>query len=148
VIAEPITLVKSPDVLLAEADIVSLHARLMPNAARLIDGPALAGMKPGSLLVNTARAALIDERALAAALDSGHVAGAALDVLTTPPAGERHPLIDHPRVIVTPHIGGATHETLARGARMMADAVADVAGGRVPAYLANPEVMQRGHAER
>jgi len=109
--------------LLAECDFVSLHARATAENENLIGADELAAMRPSSFLVNTARETLVDESALRAALESGRLAGAALDVLRPPPDGGRHPLLDLPTLIVTPHIGGATLETLQRGAAMVADGV-------------------------
>jgi len=80
-------------------------------------------MKPGALLVNTARETLLDEIALDAALASGRLAGAALDVVRARAAPGPHPLLRHANVVVLPHIGGATYETLLRGASMLAEAV-------------------------
>jgi D-3-phosphoglycerate dehydrogenase len=85
----------------------------------------------------------VDEDALATALATGGLAGAALDVVERRPAGDRHPLLDLPNVIITPHIGGATHETLRRGAEMAAAAVAALAAGDVPGHLVNPGVLAR-----
>jgi D-3-phosphoglycerate dehydrogenase len=104
--------------LLGQADIVSLHARATPETEHLVDAAFLAAMRPGAHLVNTARETLVDEAALDAALASGHLAGAALDVVREPA-----PLLRHENVVITPHIGGATHETLLRGATMIADAI-------------------------
>jgi D-3-phosphoglycerate dehydrogenase / 2-oxoglutarate reductase len=109
--------------LLAECEFVSLHARATADNENLIGAQALAAMRPSSFLVNTARETLVDEIALRAALESGRLAGAALDVLRPPPDGGRHPLLGLPTLIVTPHIGGATLETLRRGAAMVADGV-------------------------
>jgi D-3-phosphoglycerate dehydrogenase len=111
------------ETLLAECEFVSLHARATAENENMIGAAALAAMRPRSFLVNTARETLVDEVALRAALESGRLAGAALDVLRPPPDGGRHPLLDLPTLIVTPHIGGATLETLERGAAMIADGV-------------------------
>jgi phosphoglycerate dehydrogenase-like enzyme len=98
-------------------------------------------MRAGACLINTARETLVDEAELRDALLRGHVGGAALDVVERPPAGQRHPLLDVPNVIVTPHIGGATEETLRRAAQQIAAAVAEFAAGRPPRSLVNPEVL-------
>lgn len=117
--------------LLSRSDFVSLHARATPDNVDMIDQTALEAMKPGTLLVNTARETLIDEAALDAALSSGRVAGAALDVLRpdNEPDGRPHPLLRHDNVILTPHLGGATHETLLQGAEMIASEIARFASG-------------------
>jgi D-3-phosphoglycerate dehydrogenase len=104
--------------LLARADIVSLHARATAETENLVDAAFLAAMRPGAHLVNTARETLVDEAALDAALESGRLAGAALDVVR-----DAAPLLRHENVVITPHIGGATHETLLRGATMIAEAI-------------------------
>ena len=104
-------------------------------------------MRKGASFINTARESLVDEDALAAALRSDHLAGAALDVVERPPDGRRHPLLDLPGVLITPHIGGATQETLDRGARQAAAAIAAVLAGRRPAAVANPEVFDRVAAD-
>ena len=101
-------------------------------------------MRPGSYFINTAREALVDEAALGRALEAGILACAALDVLERTPPGEQHRLLGLPNVIVTPHIGGATAETLARGARRAVAAVADLLAGRVPSDVVNPQVLRAG----
>ena len=129
------------DELLSRSRLVSLHARATPANRHLVGPAAFARMPRGAYFINTARESLVDEDALAAALASGGLAGAALDVVERRPAGDRHPLLDLPNVVITPHIGGATHETLRRGADMAAAAVAAVASGEVPDHLVNPEVL-------
>jgi phosphoglycerate dehydrogenase-like enzyme len=79
--------------------------------------------------LNTARESLVDEEALDAALASGHLAGAALDVVRPRAAAGPHPLLRHENVVITPHIGGATHETLLRGVTMVADEISRFAAG-------------------
>ena len=127
--------------LLAESDIVSVHARATAANRHLFGAKAFALMKPGASFINTARESLVDEGELADALRRGQLAGAALDVVEPPAAGARHPLLDLPQVFMTPHLGGATSETLARGARQAAAAVADLIAGRRPAAVVNPEVF-------
>jgi D-3-phosphoglycerate dehydrogenase / 2-oxoglutarate reductase len=131
------------DGLLAGADVVSVHARATAANRHMFGAAAFAAMKPGACFINTARESLVDEDALAGAVSSGHLAGAALDVVERPAGGGRHPLLDLPSVFITPHIGGATQETLDRGASQAAAAVAAVLAGRRPAAVANPEVFDR-----
>jgi D-3-phosphoglycerate dehydrogenase / 2-oxoglutarate reductase len=111
------------DELLSRSDFVSLHARATADNVGLIGRDALAAMKPGSFLINTARQSLVDEDALGAALASGHLAGAALDVFRPGSPGERSALLRHENVVLTPHIGGATSETLLQGALMVAEEI-------------------------
>lgn len=100
--------------LLAASDIVSLHLPLTAATGNLIDAAALALMKPGSLLVNTSRGAIIDESALVAALRSGHLAAAGLDVFATEPANPDNPLLRMENVVVTPHVVWYTQDTMRR----------------------------------
>lgn len=92
------------DELFATADIVSLHCALTPASTGLVNPARLARMKPGALLINTARGALIDEPALRASLESGHLGGAALDVLSVEPPPTNHLLLSAPRCLITPHM--------------------------------------------
>lgn len=126
---EGVEQVDNLETLLERADFVSLHARATPGNENLIDRDALARMKRGSYFVNTARETLVDEQALDDALSSGHLAGAALDVMRSAPGGGRHPLLRHENVVLTPHIGGATHETLLRGAVMVVNEVERLSAG-------------------
>ena len=100
------------EALLAEADIVSLHLPYSPGARHLIDAAALGRMKRGSILVNAARGGLVDEDALHAALSSGHLAGAGLDCFAQEPPDPRHPLLQLPQVVATPHTAAATIDAL------------------------------------
>lgn len=108
--------------LLANADIVSLHIPRTPETRHIIDAQALATMKPGSYIINCARGGLIDEEALAKALQEGRLAGAALDVFETEPPGQ-HPLAELPNVVLTPHLGGSTQQALNYIAASVADQV-------------------------
>jgi len=130
----------SLDTLLARSDVVSLHARLTPENRLMFSRDRFAQMRPGACFINTARESLVDERALRQALEQGTLGGAALDVLEQTP--DRHPLLDVPNVIITPHIGGATAETLTRGARRAVTAVTELLAGRTPANVVNPQVLE------
>ena len=102
-----------PD-LLAESDVVSLHVPLTPETERLIDAEAIAGMKPGAVIVNTARGALIDEEALVDALRTGRIGAAGLDVFETEPTPADSALLALDNVVCTPHLAWLTRETLER----------------------------------
>jgi D-3-phosphoglycerate dehydrogenase len=118
--------------LLEAADIVSLHVPLTPATQGMIDRAALGLMKPGAILVNTARGALVDETALAEALRDGRLAGAALDTLTVEPPPPGHPLLSAPNLIITPHIAAMTDASVTRMGTMAAEnIVAVLTGGPV-----------------
>jgi D-3-phosphoglycerate dehydrogenase len=120
--------------LLAGADVLSIHCPLLPETRHLIDANALAALPSGALVINTARGGIIDEAALLAALESGHIAGAALDVFEQEPPPADHPLRRHPRVIATPHVAGVTPRALESMGVMAAECiVAALTGGEIPA---------------
>ncbi|MEU1785751.1 C-terminal binding protein [Streptomyces sparsogenes] len=119
--------------LLATADTVSLHLPLTPATEGIIGARSLATMKPGAYLVNVSRGGLVDHKALAAALASGRLAGAALDVLPTEPPPADEPLLAHDSVIINPHAAWYSPQARARPFRMAAGYVADVLQGREPA---------------
>jgi len=102
------------DAIFRESDVVSLHCPLTPETKHLIDAARLARMKPGAFLINTARGPLIDEPALAAALNEGRIAGAGLDVLSIEPPAADNPLLTAKNCLITPHIAWATREARAR----------------------------------
>ncbi|MEI7745016.1 MAG: NAD(P)-dependent oxidoreductase [Chloroflexota bacterium] len=129
------------DELLATSDVVSLHARLTPESRGLLDAARFAAMKPGALLVNTARAELLDEDALLAALASGHLGGAALDIAQPSPTGGPRPLLDTPNVIILNHIGGSSFETLRRGGELAAAEIERYAQGAALVNVANREAL-------
>ena len=130
----------SRDALLETSDIVSLHVPLTDLTHHLIDTAALARMPHGAFLINAARGAVVDTRALADSLDNGHLAGAALDV--HPVEGRIEPeLLDRPNVITTTHLGAYTHEALDATARSAVESLLQFFGGEQPENLANPDVM-------
>lgn len=115
--------------LLFEADVVSLHCPLTPENRGFMNRDAFALMKPGALLINTARGALINEKDLAVALSGGKLAGAALDVLATEPPSPDNPLFSVPNVIFTPHIGSETAASIERTAKRAAENIVAVLTG-------------------
>jgi glyoxylate reductase len=129
--------------LLAEADFVSLHVPLTEATRHLIGAHELAAMKSTAIIVNTARGPVIDQAALAAALQSGRIAGAGLDVTETEPIDLDDPLLKLPNVIITPHIGSASFATRLRMAELAVDNLLDVFDGRIPRCCANPHVKLR-----
>jgi D-3-phosphoglycerate dehydrogenase len=120
--------------LLARADFVSVHAPLTPATRGLIDAAAFARMKPGAVIVNTARGPLIDEQALVAALDSGALAGAALDVVASEPLAKDSPLLGRANLILTPHTAFYSVEALDELQTKCAADVARVLSGERPVY--------------
>ncbi|MCY0898815.1 MAG: D-glycerate dehydrogenase [Firmicutes bacterium] len=124
---------------LESADIVSLHVPLTASTRHLVNREWLDAMKSGSFLVNTARGAIVDELALKEALDSGKLAGAALDVFNEEPINGHHPLASHPRVLATPHIGSATYETRRQMALRAAGNLVTALSGKRPPDLLNGE---------
>ncbi len=112
------------DELLARSDFVTLHVPLTDKTRNILSAEAIAQLKPGARVVNCARGGLIDEEALAAALTSGHVAGAALDVFAIEPA-THSPLFHMPNVVVTPHLGASTTEAQENVALQVAEQMSD-----------------------
>jgi D-3-phosphoglycerate dehydrogenase len=137
---EPVSL----EELLDRSDVVSLHARATADNAGLLDGERLARMRPGSWLINTARETLIDERSLEDQLASGRLAGVALDVASPSMDGNRHRLLAYPNVLLLPHIGGATIETLGNGGRMAAEEIERFASGLPMRNVANRAALTVG----
>jgi D-3-phosphoglycerate dehydrogenase len=130
-------------VLLRESDVVTLHVPLTAQTRKLLGARQLALMKPTGLVINTSRGEVIDEEALAAALQAGRIAGAAVDVYTTEPPPADHPLLSAPNTVLTPHTAAHTEEALQRMAVSLADDVLAVLRGERPTHVANPEVYAR-----
>jgi phosphoglycerate dehydrogenase-like enzyme len=118
------------DELLAEADVVSLHLPLVPETERLIDAHALARMKPGTLLINTARGGLVDQHALTEALASGRLSGAGLDVFVHEPHDASEALFRLPNVVLTPHIAWLTTGTFDRSFALAVENCHRIASGK------------------
>ena len=100
------------DEVLRAADVLSIHVPLTDRTRGLIDRPALERLKPGAILVNTARGGIVDEAALADCLISGHVLAAGLDVFETEPPAAGNPLLGLPNVVLTPHISAGTRDAM------------------------------------
>jgi phosphoglycerate dehydrogenase-like enzyme len=122
------------DKVLAESDFVSLHLHLNEHTRHIIDDRRLKLMKPTASLINVARGALVDERALFQALSEGRLGGAGLDVFGLEPFEWDHPLLKLPNVVVTPHVSGATNGTSRRRSACAARNVDRVAAGLDPLY--------------
>ncbi|WP_286937038.1 NAD(P)-dependent oxidoreductase [Achromobacter sp. UBA4530] len=131
------------DALLEQADIVSLHCPLNAVTRGMVDAAALRRMKRGALFVSTARGGIHDEDALLAALESGHIAGAGLDVWQVEPPPPRSGLLQRSDVAAAFHTGGVTHEGRRKVAQGSATQILDMLAGRKPARLLNPEVWPR-----
>ncbi len=120
------------DTLLAEADIVSLHCPVTPETANLINAKTLARMKQGSVLLNTSRGGLVDEPALVAALKSGHLFGAGLDVFQKEPPSPDNPLLELENVVLSPHMAGLDEESVVAMATRAAEGLVELFEGRWP----------------
>ena len=129
------------DEALARADFLSVHTPLTEDTQHLLNAERLARIKPGAFVINTARGALIDQEALLAALQSGRVSGAGLDVFVPEHLPAGHPLLAQPGVIATPHTAFYSEESVLELERLAAQNVADILSGRRPADVVNPEVL-------
>jgi D-3-phosphoglycerate dehydrogenase len=127
--------------MLAECDVVSMHAVVTPDTENLMSAEQFAAMKAGAIYINSARAMLHDIDALTAALQSGHLAGAGLDHFKGENLKTDHPLVAMNNVVLTPHIGGATYNTEANHSKLIADDVARILAGEPPVNCVNPEVL-------
>jgi D-3-phosphoglycerate dehydrogenase / 2-oxoglutarate reductase len=137
--AEPVSL----EELLRTADYVSLHCPLTDGTHHLIDEKALRTMRPGAVLINTARGKIVDERALVRALQEGWIRAAALDVLETEPPAADNPLLKLENVVLTTHQGGYSDTYPKEFVEASIEAILDVAAGRRPYSVVNPEVQPR-----
>jgi D-3-phosphoglycerate dehydrogenase / 2-oxoglutarate reductase len=129
------------DTLLRESDIVTLHAKITDETRHIIGERELALMKPTAYLINTARGALVDEKALYEALRDGRIAGAGLDVFETEPPSSDNPLLGLKNVVLTPHIASWTEDALKKEADIAMEEVKRILAGKRPINLANPEVF-------
>ena len=131
----------SVDELVAESDIVVLSCPLTPETAGLISRERIERMRPGAIVVNVSRGAVVDDTGLIAALREGRIAGAALDVFVTQPLPPDHPYFSFDNVIVTPHMAGITEESMMRMGVGAAEEALRVLANRLPVNLRNNEVL-------
>lgn len=131
---------KGMSALLAESDFISVHVPLLPETRALFDGPRFSKMKPTAFLINTSRGAVVDEAALVHALESGKIAGAALDVFENEPF--IHAGLKRPNVVLAPHIASASIETRTKMACIAAENVVALFKGQRPPNMLNPEVLK------
>src|SRR3954447_4611626 len=129
------------DAMLAECDVVSVHAIVTPETEGIIGAAQFDAMKPGAIYINSARAMLHDTDALVAVLQSGHLAGAGLDHFKGENLPIDHPLCAMQNVVLTPHIAGATYDTEANHSKLIADDVKRLLSGEKPVNCVNPEVL-------
>jgi D-3-phosphoglycerate dehydrogenase len=125
------------DELFAECDVVTLHVPLTPTTRHLVDAERLRLLGPDGVLVNTARGGIVDSPALRAALRSGQLKGAALDVFEDEPLGPGHPWAGVPRLLLSPHLAGSTNESRERMIRRCFETVALVLHGGIPPHVVN-----------
>jgi D-3-phosphoglycerate dehydrogenase / 2-oxoglutarate reductase len=131
----------SVEEMLAECDVVSMHAVVTPDTEGMIGAAQFAAMRPGTIFLNSARAMLHDTDALVASLSSGHLGGAGLDHFVGEHLPTDHPLTAMKNVVLTPHIGGATYDTEANHSKLIADDIARILHGEKPINCVNPEVL-------
>lgn len=132
------------DDLLAVADVVSLHLPLTAETYRLFDRRLFVRMKPGALLINTARGGLVNEADLVEALTGGHLGGAGLDVFDPEPPLSKNPLFALPNVVVSPHVGGIDTTSMTDMATLAARCIADLYHGRWPAECVVNGILREG----
>lgn len=137
-----VELAATPEELIRQADIISLHAPLTSTSRHLLNAARLALAKPTTLVVNTSRGGLVDQAALFEALRRGRIAGAALDVFETEPP-EPASFADVPNLIVSPHLGGISRESVRRMTISATESVLSVLKGAIPPTIINPDVLTR-----
>jgi D-3-phosphoglycerate dehydrogenase len=127
--------------LLREADIVTVHCPEAAETRALLGEPELRALKPGSYVINLARASIVDEEALYAALSDGHLAGAALDVFSQEPLQPENRFVRLPNVLVSPHLGGASRDVVRHQTEMIVDGIEALLRGERPRFILNPDVL-------
>ena len=131
------------DTLFREADFVSVHAKVTEETINLVGEKEFNLMKPTAFFINTARAALVDQKALYSALREKRIAGAALDVFENEPLKPDDPLLELDNVVLTPHIAGACEDNYKKASLIVTQGIKDYIEGRQPQYIINPEVLDK-----
>lgn len=142
-VAPPNVTLKGLDELLVQSDFVSVHVPLTEETEAMLDSRRLALMKPSAFLINATDASVVDQDALVEALRYKRIGGAALDVFETHPIAPHNPLLTLDNVVLTPHLGGATEETIERHSQMMTNDILRFLQGERPDNMVNPEVWDR-----
>lgn len=142
--ATPVGELVSLDQLWADADVVSLHAPATPETHHIINPESLGAMRPGVIIINCARGGLVDQVALLAALDSGHVGGAGLDVTEPEPLPPGHSLLGRPNVVVTPHVASTTTVGIVRLIGQALEQALIWLRGGIPEHLLDPAAAHPG----
>lgn len=135
----------SLEALLGDSDVLSLHCPLLPGTRHLLDASALAALRAGAIVINTARGGLIDEDALAEAIASGHLLGAGLDTLAIEPIRHGHRLARMPQVVTMPHVGGNSDAALALTSRAAAENALALLAGERPLHgrIVNEDILEK-----
>lgn len=141
--ANDVEVVKDVYEIFRRSDFVSLHVPCTDETANMVCEETLRMMKPSSYLINTARGGLVKEDDLRKALDESWIAGAGLDVLSVEPGVAGSPLMNAKNLVLTPHLGGRSYESVIRSEEMLGKAIIDFFAGRVPFHALNPEVLQK-----
>jgi len=132
---------RSLDELLASSDVLSVHVERTPQTVGMLGADRLRSLPRGAILLNTARPQVVDQDAIVALVAEGHLAAAALDVVAPEPLPAGHPLLGDDRILVLPHIGGATHDVVRRHSEMIREDLERLLRGERPLRCANPEVL-------
>ncbi len=133
----------SLDELFVNSDIISVHVPLTKQTQGIIGKDALEKMKKGSVVVNTSRGGIVDQKALLHAVKSGHIASAGLDVFEDEPIDPSDPILEEPRIVLTPHVSYYSEEALSQVQSDTAQGIVDILGGKKPRNLANFEAWEK-----
>ena len=131
------------DDLLKTSDVVTIHVPLLDSNYHMLNADKIALMKKGAILINTARGGLVDDKALLAAIDEGRLMGAGLDCVEDDPLPAGHPLLNHPNIVITPHVGGNTSDLATVMVPMIADNLKKFLHGEKPRFIVNEKNLAK-----